>query len=74
MHFWHHARDDNLVKSDAKKCQHQRTKDKTKLSPRWLALYIVVEIARLGAYQLAEIDGDILPNTWNMDQLQRFYV
>ena len=21
MHFWHHARDDNLVKSDAKKCQ-----------------------------------------------------
>jgi hypothetical protein len=20
-HFWHHARDDNLVKSDAKKCQ-----------------------------------------------------
>ena len=22
MHFWHHARDDNLVKSDAKKCQH----------------------------------------------------
>ena len=22
MYFWHHARDDNLVKSDAKKCQH----------------------------------------------------
>ena len=22
MHFRHHARDDNLVKSDAKKCQH----------------------------------------------------
>ena len=21
MYFWHHARDDNLVKSDAKKCQ-----------------------------------------------------
>jgi hypothetical protein len=20
-HLWHHARDDNLVKSDAKKCQ-----------------------------------------------------
>jgi hypothetical protein len=22
-YFWHHARDDNLVKSDAKKCQHR---------------------------------------------------
>ena len=26
-----------------------------------------------GAYKLAEIDGDVLPNTWKMDQLRRFY-
>jgi hypothetical protein len=25
MHFWHHTRDDNLVKSDAKKYQHYGT-------------------------------------------------
>ena len=52
----------------------QRTKDKTKLSSPWQGPYIIVEIARPGAYRLAEIDGDILPNTWNIDQLRRFYV
>jgi len=50
----------------------QRTKDKTKLSSPWQGPYIV-EITRLRAYRLAEIDGDILPNTWNMDQLRHFY-
>ena len=59
--------DDLVLKRD------QRTKDKTKLTPPWQGPYIVVDIARPGAYRLAEIDGDMLPNTWNMDQLQRFY-
>jgi hypothetical protein len=45
------------------------TKDKTKLSSPWQGPYIVVEMARPGAYRLAEINGEILPNTWNMDQL-----
>ena len=52
----------------------QHTKDKTKLSSPCQGPYIVVEIAHRGAYRLAEIDGDILPNTWNIDQLQHFYV
>lgn len=41
----------------------QHTKDKNKLSSPCQGPYIVVEIARPGAYRLAEIDGDILPNT-----------
>jgi hypothetical protein len=49
----------------------QRAKDKTKLSSPWQGPYIMVEIAHPGAYRLAEIDGDIIPNTWNMDQLRR---
>jgi hypothetical protein len=51
----------------------QRTKVKTKLTPPWQGPYIVVDIARPSAYRLAEVDGDMLSNTWNMDQLQRFY-
>jgi hypothetical protein len=27
-----------------------------------------------GAYVLAEVDGDMLPNTWNADQLHKYYV
>jgi hypothetical protein len=49
------------------------TKDKTELTPPWQGPYIVVDTARPGAYRPAEIDEDMLPNTWNMDQLQHFY-
>jgi len=49
--------DDLVLKRD------QHTKDKTKLTPPWQGPYIVVDIARPGAYQLAEIDRDMLPNT-----------
>ena len=59
--------DDLVLKRD------QRTKDKTKLTPPWQGPYIVVDIARPGVYRQAEIDGDMLPNMWNMDQLQHFY-
>jgi hypothetical protein len=48
--------------------------EKTKLSSLWQGPYIVVEIAQLGAYRLAEIDGKVLPNMWNTDQLRCFYV
>jgi hypothetical protein len=27
-----------------------------------------------GAYVLAEVDGGMLPNTWNADQLRKYYV
>jgi hypothetical protein len=26
-----------------------------------------------GAYVLAEVDGGMLPNTWNADQLRKYY-
>jgi hypothetical protein len=47
-----------------------RTIDKHKFSP-WEGPYIIVEITVLGVYVLAEINGDILKNTWNMDQLRK---
>lgn len=50
----------------------QHTKEKTKLLSLWQGPYIVVEIARPGAYRLVEIDGKVLPNTWNTDQLWCF--
>jgi hypothetical protein len=38
-----------------------RTKDKHKFSTLW-------------AYVLAEVDGSMLPNTWNADQLCKYFV
>jgi hypothetical protein len=51
-----------------------RTKDKHKFSSPWKGLFIIVDIATPGAYVLAEVDGGMLPNTWNTDQLRKYYV
>jgi hypothetical protein len=33
-----------------------------------------MHVAAPGAYVLAEVDGTLLPNTWNVDQLRKYYV
>jgi transposase InsO family protein len=50
-----------------------RTKDKHKFSSSWEGPFIIVDIAAPGAYVLAEVDDGILPNTWNADQLRKYY-
>jgi hypothetical protein len=49
-----------------------RTKDKHKFSSLKEGPFIIVEVAP-GAYVLAEVDGGLLPNTWNADQLHKYY-
>jgi hypothetical protein len=50
-----------------------RTKDKNNFSSRWEGPFIVVDIAAPGAYVLVEVDGGMLPHTWNVDQLHNYY-
>jgi hypothetical protein len=50
------------------------TRDKHKFSTPWEGPFIIVDVAAPGAYVLAEVDGDMLPNTWNADQLHKYYV
>jgi hypothetical protein len=50
-----------------------RNKDKDKFSSPWEGPFIVVDIAAPGAYVLTEVDGGMLPNTWNVDQLFKYY-
>jgi hypothetical protein len=50
------------------------TKDKHKFSTPWEGPFIIVDIAAPGAYVLAEVDSGMLPNTWNADQLRKYYV
>jgi hypothetical protein len=49
--------EDLVVKKDV--C----TKNKHKFSSPWEDPFIIVDIATLGAYVLAEVDGAVLPNT-----------
>jgi hypothetical protein len=43
------------------------------LSP-WEGLFIIVDVAAPKAYVLVEVDDAMLPNTWNADQLRKYYV
>jgi hypothetical protein len=49
------------------------TKDKHKFSSPWGGLFIIIDIATLGAYVLAKVNDAMLPNTWNANQLRKYY-
>ena len=47
-------------------------KEKHKLSPPWEGPYTVTEVIRPGTYRLEDNNGNVLTNTWNIEQLRRF--
>jgi hypothetical protein len=49
------------------------TRDKHKFSSPWEGPFIIVEEVAPRAYVLAEVDGGMLPNTWNTNQLRKYY-
>jgi hypothetical protein len=49
-----------------------RTRDKHKFSSPWKGPFIIIDEVAPGAYVLAEVDGGMLPNTWNVDQLHKY--
>ena len=51
----------------------QSTKEKHKLSPPWEGPYTVTEVIRPGAYRLKDDNGNVLTNTWNIEQLHHFF-
>ncbi|QHO37014.1 uncharacterized protein DS421_4g107980 [Arachis hypogaea] len=44
-----------------------------KLAVNWDCPYQVLEVLSQGAYKLESIDGKLLPNTWNVSSLKKFY-
>jgi hypothetical protein len=50
-----------------------QSKDKHKFSSPWEESFFVVDNVAPEAYVLAEFDGVMLPNTWNADQLRKYY-
>ena len=52
----------------------QNQANRNKLSPKWEGPYTVVEVTRPGSVRLAMSDGSVLSNSWNIDQLRKFFV
>jgi hypothetical protein len=44
-----------------------------KLSPLWEGPFIVLEVTRPGSYQLTQMDGTEVGNSWNIEHLRKFY-
>ncbi|GJS43615.1 reverse transcriptase domain-containing protein [Tanacetum coccineum] len=49
-------------------------KESGKLGLKWEGLYKVIEALGKGAYKLRNSNGDILPRTWNVQDLKRYYL
>ena len=51
----------------------QDNRERHKLSPPWEGPYIIAEVLKPGTYKLANENGEVFTNAWNIQQLRRFY-
>jgi hypothetical protein len=51
----------------------QDTRGHHKLTPPWEGPFIIAKILKPGTYQLANDQGEVYNNAWNIQQLRRFY-
>jgi hypothetical protein len=45
-----------------------------KLHLKWEGPFLVVSSSRPGSYRLKNMDGNVIPRSWNADELRRYYV
>ena len=63
----------DLNKGDLVLRLRQDYRGRHKLSPPWEGPYIVAEVLKPGTYKLANENGKVFTNAWNIQQLCRFY-
>jgi hypothetical protein len=51
----------------------QDARGRHKLTPPWEGPFIIAKILKPGTYKLANDQGEVYNNTWNIQQLRRFY-
>ena len=44
-----------------------------KLGPNWEGPYRITSIASIGAYCLVDLDENVIPHPWNVNNLRRYY-
>jgi hypothetical protein len=45
-----------------------------KLQLKWEGPFLVISSSRRRSYRLKDLDGNDIPRSWNVDELQRYYV
>jgi hypothetical protein len=51
----------------------QDARGRHKLTPPWEGSFIIAKILKPGTYKLANEQGEVYSNAWNIQQLRRFY-
>jgi hypothetical protein len=51
----------------------QGARGRHKLMPPWEGPFIIAKILKPGTYKLANNQGEVYSNAWNIRQLRRFY-
>jgi hypothetical protein len=51
----------------------QDARGRHKLTPPWKGPFIIAKILKPGTYKLANSQGEVYSNAWNIRQLRRFY-
>jgi hypothetical protein len=44
-----------------------------KLTPPWEGPFVIAKVLKPGTYKLANSQGEVYSNAWNIQQLRRFY-
>ena len=64
----------DLNKGDLVLRLRQDNRGRHKLSPPWEGPYIIADVLKPGIYKLANENGEVFANAWNIQQLRRFYL
>jgi hypothetical protein len=51
----------------------QDTRGRHKLTPPWEGPFVIAKVLKPGTYKLANSQGEVYGNAWNIQQLRRFY-
>ena len=44
-----------------------------KLAPNWEGMYRITSVAGIGAYYLEDLNENVVPYPWNVNNLSRYY-
>jgi hypothetical protein len=51
----------------------QDARGRHKLTPPWEGSFVIAKVLKPGTYKLANSQGEVYSNAWNIQQLRRFY-
>jgi hypothetical protein len=69
----HNVKERSFNVGDLVLCRIQNTEGLYKLSSPWEGPFTIAKVTEPGSYRLQTLEGEDISNSWNFDQLYRFY-